>query len=186
MYNLDWFLLKLEKQMRKSKVLKDIFEAILVGILETDKNAEETTKQTRPSTATILLDEWEREFGIEPRKGYDVKFRQKMLLAKEKGEGSITLQVIKETAESFTGAEVAVSSDTDESLIFIKFVGTIGIPKAMEDLKNAIDDIIPAHMEVQYEYVYNTWADVRRLTWGQLKAYTWRQVKEVDLFERNT
>ena len=186
MYNLDWFLLKLEKQMRKSKVLKDVFEAILVGILETDKNTEETARQTRPSTATILLDAWEKEFGIEPRKGYEVKFRQETLLAKEKGEGTITLQVIKETAESFSGAEVEVWSDVDESLIFIKFVGTIGIPKNMEDLKSAIDDIIPAHMEVKYEYVYNTWAAVRKLTWGQLKAYTWKQVKEDDLIARNT
>ena len=172
--------------MRKSKVLKDIFEAISVAVIDLDEATDEVAKQIRPSTATILLDEWEKDFGMAPRTGYDEKIRQETLLAKEKGEGVITLGVIKSTAESFSGAEVEVTSDTDDSLITINFVGTVGIPKNMEDLKLAIDDIIPAHMEAEYKFRYNTWADVKKLTWGQLKSYTWQQVKEGDLIAENS
>lgn len=186
MYSADWFLKMLENKMRKSQVLKDIFEAISSAVRKTDEYAEEVAKQTRPSTATILLDEWEKEFGMTPRVDYPVKFRQETLSAKEKGEGVITLDVIKNTAESFSGAEVEVTSDTDECIIFIKFTGTIGIPKNMNNLKEAIDDIIPAHMEPQYEYVYNTWDSVKKLTWDELKAFTWQQVKEGNLNAENT
>lgn len=186
MYNVEWFLKKLEKKMRKSQVLKDIFGAVSSMIRKNDEYAEMVAKQARPSTATILLDEWEKEFGMTPRVDYPVKFRQETLAAKEKGEGVITLGVIKDTAESFSGAEVEVTSNTDECLIFIKFTGTIGIPENMNDLKEAIDDIIPAHMEARYEYVYNTWAAVKGRTWGELKGMTWKQVKEGDLNEGNT
>ncbi len=185
MYSLEDALKKLEKQMRKSQVVKDVIGAMLYTLNEVDEQTENLPKQIRPSTATVLLAEWEKEFGLEIRNGYPDKFRQETLLAKEKGAESVTKTVIKNTAEGFSGAEVEVNVDTDESLIFIKFVGTIGIPKNMEDLKKAIDDIIPAHMEVQYEYVYNTWKDVKKLTWGELKERTWKQVKEERLNARN-
>lgn len=186
MYNEDWFLKKLEKTMRKSKVLKDIFGAISAAVIDLDETTDEVAKQIRPSTATILLDEWEKDFGMAPRTSYDTQFRQETLLAKEKSESVITLDVIKSITESFSGAEVEVASDTDDSLITINFAGTVGIPKNMEDLEFAIDDVIPAHMEAMYKFRYNTWADVKKLTWGQLKAYTWQQVKEGDLIAGNS
>lgn len=186
MYSESDFLLQLEKNMRKSEVLTDVVRAILEALNIVDARAKSLWLQIRPSTATILLSEWEKEAGMETRPGYDTKFRQETLAAKEKGVGVINEQVIKYTAESFSNAAVEVTVNTDDSIITIKFVGTIGIPQNMKDLENAIDDIIPAHMEARYEYVYNTWNTVRGMTWNELKAFTWKQVKEGKLNAENT
>ena len=185
MYKSEDTLKKLEKQMRKSQVVRDIVNAMLHILNEVDEQTENLPKQIRPSTSTILLSKWEKEFGMEVREDYPEKFRQETLLAKERGAESVTKAVIKNTAESFSGAEVEINVNTDESLIMIKFAGTVGIPTNMEDLKRALEDIIPAHMELQYEYVYNTWKDVSKLTWRELKQYTWKEVKEVRLSAGN-
>ena len=56
----------------------------------------------------------------------------------------------------------------------------------MSDLKLTIEEIKPAHLAVTYEYVYNTWADVSKLTWAQAAEYTWEEIRTVNLNEGNS
>lgn len=180
MYKKEDITKKLEKHMRQSKVLQELAVAVCEMLNLAEQEAEETACQIRPSTATVLLDKWEKEFGLKPRPGQKISFRQETLLAKEKGIGVINKTTIKETAESFSGSEVEVYASAKDSLITIRFTGTVGVPANMEGLKEAIDDIIPAHMEAVYEYTFNTWQKIKQMTWGALKSMTWQQVKEGD------
>ena len=51
----------------------------------------------------------------------------------------------------------------------------------MADLKLTIEEIKPAHLVVEYEYIYNTWENVEVLTWEQAVAYTWEEIRTVNL-----
>ena len=51
----------------------------------------------------------------------------------------------------------------------------------MTDLKLTIEEIKPAHLMVEYEYIYNTWENVGKLTWNEASAYTWEEIRTVKL-----
>lgn len=149
---------------------------------ETDKLDVElkvTVNQCFPQLATTLLSRWETILGIKTDGSLSDTSRQEQILAKLSGTGTTTKQMIKDVAEKFSGAEVEVIEDNANSRFYIRFVGQLGIPENMTGLKAAIEDVKPAHLEVIYEYIYNTWQDVTEMTWQRASGYTWQSIREV-------
>lgn len=149
---------------------------------ETDKLDVElkvTVNQCFPQLATTLLSRWETILGIKTDGSLSDTSRQEQILAKLSGTGTTTKQMIKDVAEKFSGAEVEVIEDNANSRFYIRFVGQLGIPENMTGLKAAIEDVKPAHLEVIYEYIYNTWQDVTKMTWQKASGYTWQTIREV-------
>lgn len=149
---------------------------------ETDKLDAElkvTVNQCFPQLATTLLSRWETILGIKTDGSLSDTSRQEQILAKLSGTGTTAKQMIKDVAEKFSGAEVEVIEDNTNSRFYIRFVGQLGIPENMTGLKAAIEDVKPAHLEVIYEYIYNTWQDVAKMTWQRASGYTWQTIREV-------
>lgn len=149
---------------------------------ETDKLDVElkvTVNQCFPQLATTLLSRWEAILGIKTDGSLSDTSRQEQILAKLSGTGTTTKQMIKAVAEKFSGAEVEVIEDNANSRFYIRFVGQLGVPENMTGLKAAIEDVKPAHLEVIYEYIYNTWQDVTKMTWQRASGYTWQTIREV-------
>jgi uncharacterized protein YmfQ (DUF2313 family) len=149
---------------------------------ETDKldaGLKVTVNQCFPQLATTLLSRWETILGIKTDGSLSDTSRQEQILAKLSGTGTTTKQMIKDVAEKFSGAEVEVIEDNANSRFYIRFVGQLGIPENMTGLKSAIEDVKPAHLEVIYEYIYNTWQDVAKMTWQRASGYTWQTIREV-------
>ena len=149
---------------------------------ETDKLDVElkvTVNQCFPQLATTLLSRWETILGIKTDGSLSDTSRQEQILAKLSGTGTTTKQMIKDVAEKFSGAEVEVIEDNANSRFYIRFVGQLGVPENMTGLKAAIEDVKPAHLEVIYEYIYNTWQDVTKMTWQKASGYTWQTIREV-------
>lgn len=149
---------------------------------ETDKLDAElkvTVNQCFPQLATTLLSRWETILGIKTDGSLSDTSRQEQILAKLSGTGTTTKQMIKDVAEKFSGAEVEVIEDNANNRFYIRFVGQLGIPENMTGLKAAIEDVKPAHLEVIYEYIYNTWQDVTKMTWQKASGYTWQTIREV-------
>lgn len=175
--------------MELIKLLPDYYQdnetmATLQSVLseETDKLDAElkiTVNQCFPQLATALLSRWETILGIKTDGSLSDTSRQEQILAKLSGTGTTTKQMIKDVAEKFSGAEVEVIEDNANSRFYIRFVGQLGIPENMTGLKAAIEDVKPAHLEVIYEYIYNTWQDVTEMTWQRASGYTWQSIREV-------
>ena len=89
--------------------------------------------------------------------------------------------MIESVSKSYSNGEVEVIEDNANSRFVIRFVGTLGIPGNMADLKLTIEEIKPAHLAVEYEYIYNTWSDISALTWQQAASYTWEKIRTVRL-----
>ena len=92
-------------------------------------------------------------------------------------EETLGIAMIQNVAESFSNGAVAVTEFPSRYRIEIKFVGSIGTPPNMDDLTEALREILPAHLAWDYVLVFNTWAMTRAHTWGELKGRTWGQVK---------
>ena len=133
-------------------------------------------EQLSVSTATWGLEQWERSLGLAVDVAKPVEQRRARVISKLRGQGTTTVAMIKNMAESFSNGAVAVLEYPAEYRFEVKFVGTTGIPPNMEDLTAAIEEIKPAHLAYDYIIIYRTWAQVQAYTWDELQAHTWDEV----------
>lgn len=134
-------------------------------------------------TATWGLPAWERVLGIvtDPLKPLDQ--RRSVIKSKLRGTGTITVELIQNVAESYANGTVQIIEDYPHYTVTIKFISTRGIPANLEDIRNALREIIPAHLAVVFEFTYLTWSeldseglswdtfDTLGLTWNELEVY---------------
>ena len=131
------------------------------------------------STASELLSRYEKIFGLSIDISKNDEFRRERLKAKVRGNGTTTKQLIEQVASSFSNGEVEIIEDNEIYTFYVKFIGTLGVPGNIADLKLTIEEIKPAHLDFDFIYTYNTWDNIGKLTWEQAKAYTWEQIRTV-------
>lgn len=144
-----------------------------------DDNISDVLSQFFVESATWGLAYWERAFGIttDESKSYDQ--RRSVILSKMRGSGSVTVSLIEEVAEAYDNGDVAVSLDPASYTVTITFISTKGIPQNIDDTEQALRDIIPAHMAIEFKFTYMTWDDLNGygLTWGGVNnlGLTWEE-----------
>ncbi|RHV84250.1 DUF2313 domain-containing protein [Clostridium sp. OF09-36] len=141
----------------------------------------DTISECFVTTASKLLPRYEHLLGLTVDVSKSDRFRRERIRAKISGAGTTTKSMIEDVSRSYSNGEVEVIEDNENSRFVIRFVGVLGIPGNMADLKLTIEEIKPAHLEVEYEYIYNTWADSSVLKWETAAAYTWEEIRTVEL-----
>jgi len=137
----------------------------------------ETIDECFVSTTSKLLSYHENIYGITVDVTKSDVFRMERIRAKIKGTGTVTKQMIIDTAKAYSNGEVEVIEDNANNSFKIKFVGAKGIPANMADLILTIEEIKPAHLSYTFEYLYNTWDDVSAMTWADASVYTWEGLR---------
>jgi uncharacterized protein YmfQ (DUF2313 family) len=158
---------------RTSKVVDDINNANAIELDNFDKKLDSVANQFFVNSADFALERWEKEFGIAINNNYDTSFRRSVILSKIRGQGTITVKLIENVAESFENGEVDVIENNSDYSFKITFVGTKGIPPNLSDLMQAIEEIKPAHLAVIFEYAWQNWneIDVKNSTWDNIDTY---------------
>jgi hypothetical protein len=154
----------------------------LQGILTTDinelaSNFHETIDECFISTASTLLSRYEKVYGLQVDVSKSDTFRRERIMAKLRGIGTTTKQMIMDTAAAYSNGNVEVTEDNLNNSFKIKFVGTVGVPANMRDLILTIEEIKPAHLSYTFEYIYNVNADLRGFTHWELSHYTHHQLR---------
>lgn len=154
----------------------------LQDILSSDINSlagdfDETIDECFVNTATSLLSRYEKIYGLKVDVSKSEAFRRERLRAKTIGIGTVTKQMIMDTAASYSNGEVEVVEHPEKASFTIKFVGTRGIPANMADLTLTIEEIKPAHLSFDFEYVFTTNKALSAFTHSTLSAYTHEQLR---------
>ncbi|MCL6615562.1 MAG: YmfQ family protein, partial [Anoxybacillus ayderensis] len=90
-----------------------------------------------------------------------------------RGIGTVTVALIKNVAESWYNGEVEVTEQPSLYTVKIKFVSKLGVPSNLADIQNALREIIPAHLAINFEFSYLLIKDVHNvMTLSQLEATT--------------
>ena len=144
------------------------------------RNREDLGEQLCIDTATWGLATWESALGINTDASKNISYRRERIKAKLRGSGTTTKTLIRHVAESFSNGEVDVIEYPSEYRIVIKFTGTIGIPPNLQDLTQSLREVMPAHLQWEYEYIFNIWQNIAPFTWGEVAAHTWKGVGEDD------
>lgn len=135
------------------------------------------------NTATWGLKYWEELLNIPVDLTKNIEYRRSTIIAKLRGQGTTTVKMIKNVAESFSNGEVEVIEDNKNYRFIIKFVGTKGVPPNMSDLENAIEEIKPAHLSYVFEYMFTLWKDLKEnyLSWDDVGYTTWEKIRTLKL-----
>jgi len=138
---------------------------------------EDFINQLFVDTATWGLSIYEKELGLITNPSLPYEERRELIKAKLWGRGTTTKQMIKDTAEAFSGGEVDVIEYPEESKFIVKFIGVKGIPRNMQGFIDMLETIKPAHLAYEFKYTYTVWNHLTDLTWGQANAMTWDELR---------
>lgn len=114
--------------------------------------AQDIEKQCFIDTATWGLALWEQFLNIntDVLKTYDS--RRCVIKAKVRSNGTATVNMIRNVAESYENSTVNVIEHPENYSFCIKFITENGITN-INDLEAAIEEIKPAHLAVVYEII---------------------------------
>ena len=110
------------------------------------------------------LSKLEKEFKIKPDSEMTLEDRKTFLLSILRGVGVTNVEKLKNIAKTYECGDIEVIQNYSSYSIIIKFVSILGIPKRLNDLKKAIEKVVPCHLGISYEFKYNTLNDLTPYT----------------------
>ena len=140
-----------EKLTNRLNWLEGIFEEIVNNAYIKDMKEE-------------ALSKLEKEFKIKPDSEMTLENRKEFLLSILRGIGVTNVERLKNIAKSYECGDIEVIQNYSSYSIIIKFVSILGIPKRLNDLKKAIEKVVPCHLGISYEFKYNTLNDLTPYT----------------------
>lgn len=115
------------------------------------------------STATWGLREWERVCGITTDTNKTLGERRSNIKAKLRGYGVVTVEHINNISDGYYGGQTDVIERYGEYTIVVKFISSYGIPSNLSDLQDVLREIIPAHLDIEYEFKFVTYDVLKQL-----------------------
>lgn len=159
--------------LKEAQSYKVILEAEGPELDAIETNLADVLKQFYVETATEEgLSRWEEFVGLSSYAGKPLDQRRSRIISKLRGMGTVTVNLIKNVAESYVYGAVEVLENPAQYSFTIRFIDARGIPPNLDDIKMAIEEIKPAHLAVIYEFRYLIWdeLDSRAITWDELDA----------------
>lgn len=170
-------------RLLNSKEVLDFENAINSIMKMAENEKDELFKQFNLETATWSLDIWEKQYGIKTDATKDYSLRRSRVMSKMRGTGTTTVEMIKNVAESFVNGLVEIVEHNEQYKFDVKMMSVIGIPPNMEDLKDAIEELKPAHLAYEIILKFNTHEMIRSFTHNYLKEKTYIGVREENLYK---
>lgn len=158
---------------RKDPFLLAVTGAIANKINLADAGSLDFIAQLSIDSATWALSIYEKELGLATNINKPLDDRRSVIKSKFRGSGNVTAEQIKLVADSYTNGDVEV---TLVDGITIEFTSVFGVPANMDDLKKALREIIPAHLQINYTFRFVTYKDIKGKTYAEIKAKTYKEL----------
>ena len=160
-----------------SDLYKSMQQAIADELDRVEANNADLEKQRSIMTATWGLRYFEQELGIPVNESDPYDIRRSRVLAKWRGVGKFSAALIKSVAQAFSNGEVDVTVFPSTYTVVVTFTGTRGVPPNLDDCKAAIENIVHAHLGVEYKFIYTIHQELRSFTHAQMRTMTNEQLK---------
>jgi uncharacterized protein YmfQ (DUF2313 family) len=157
--------------------MEKLQEILTTDIINLADSYNETINECFVNTASKLLSRYEKIYGIEVDVSKADTFRRERIKAKIRGVGTVTKQMLINTAKSYSNGDVEVIEEPENNSFRVKFIGSIGIPQNMDGLTMTIEEIKPAHLSYTFEYVFNRISTLSRFTNAHLSNYSNYQLR---------
>ncbi|AIY79233.1 hypothetical protein U728_1068 [Clostridium botulinum 202F] len=158
------------------KILSKVYEEQQKQVDSTNEDIQNLINQCFIETATWGLDTWEKELGIQNNINYSYAIRRSRILAKLKGQGTTTIEAIKNICKSFV-EDVEVIEHNPEYYFEIDLLSHSGFPSGFDTLYDSIREVKPSHLGVNYILRAITETDFRVVMFGlqgeTIKTFPW-------------
>ena len=183
--------------MSHSQYLRDLLRPLGIYDLEAPFNGGELDAQGEAlDRAMAALEEIQRESSLTTAESWGLEQVARLFLRRPVatqprpladalaallriGGDSFTLGAINDTI-SGCGVRAQVT-ETGVGSVQVRFPGTVGVPDGFEQLKKIVEDILPAHLAIEYWFWYLTWAELEAkfACWGDVQAQnlTWSELE---------
>ncbi len=162
---------------REIREAEQLLDREAVELNELNEAIRDVRDQLFVDTATWGLTQWERICGIPTDEAKPLHQRRSVIKSKLRGVGTVTVGLVKDVAEAYDNGEVDVTEDPVGYAVTITFVSNHGVPDNLDDIRQALQEIIPAHLAIYFAFTYMTYEalDTYSLTWANVdaKALNW-------------
>lgn len=177
--------------MRHAQFLREMLRPMCVYNLEAPFNGGELDAQGEALDKIMAwLEEIQRESSLITAESWGLESIAKLFVrrpvAKEPrklaaalaallriGGDSFTLAAINDT---ISGCGIpAVVKERGKGLVSVSFPGVAGEPENFEELKKIIEDILPTHLGIEYDFWYLTWIEL------EANFHSWRDIEVKNL-----
>lgn len=163
-----------------SQYRKDPWILALAAALQNKLNGQGAEIASIPAQMSLDTVTWnlaveEHLAGITPPAGATLEQRRALLKSQWRSAGKVGLGKIQAVADSWRNGQVAVSFLGGK--IIVQFVGDFGVPDDVGGLRNAIQMVIPAHLDLEFRLRYLLIRDVH-----QVKTLEEMQQLELNMF----
>ncbi len=129
------------------------------------------------------LDLRSRLFVRKPVAGDAAGMRKALAALLRIGGDSFTLDAINDT---LSGCGVhAVAEEQGVGSVLVSFPDQPGIPEGFEQMRKIIEDVLPAHVGIEYWFWYRTWEELEGFfhIWKEIedKTLTWKEMETYSL-----
>jgi len=163
---------------RKSSVFNEVLTAYDREFRNTEQKLEVVERNIFLDTAIESLPIFERDLGIKTMKTLRYDQRREQISSRNIASFDQTTEgTIKSVAKAYSNGDVEVNATIVDGVFEIKFVGAKGIPDNIEGLQQAVNIIVPGHLEFTYTYTFNAWEFVNDKTWGEVSGMTWNDLR---------
>lgn len=173
-------IVRLPDYYRKSKVVKDMY-AVIQKLL--DKVAEDISAEDLRLfiTTTDNFSLHEKDVVLAEISA-DNETKRARVIARLQGNNLLTKAELERLIRIYDKTGCTITEDFANYTVNILFGGRTGIPYNFEQICEVVEEVKPAHIKVNYEFLRNTWGDVRRKlgTWGNAKVFTWEGSQNYD------
>lgn len=168
----------LPERLKKSERIAEIQNAINFEFLNLVKNYDLMLSRLFVASSDDMgLSLWEKIYGITADSTED-EFRRTRIMSKLRGNGTTTVEMIKNICKSFYNGEIEIEEDFTNDCFYVKFANKTGIPPNINDMSAAIDELKPAHLTYDYIIVYNMYSDFSRFTHSELAKFRHIEIRE--------
>lgn len=122
---------------------------------------------------------WEKILQIEYNSSRTLEERKALIVSLLKGFQKLSATRIKEIAQSYQNGEVDVKFEN--STIKITYISLVGIPSTFTDFQNVIEKLKPAHLQLEFDFKYNTHKVLSQFTHNKLSNYTHKQLNDTKI-----
>jgi len=134
-----------------SNTFSGIYNAQGIELDTLFSNIDDINAQFDVDTATWGLDIYEKELAITTDYTKLFDYRRSVIKSKNRGNGKLDATMIKLVCDAFTNGDVQITFD---GIIHVNFTSIKGVPPNMDDLKNAVEQIKPAYLLLDYLYSF--------------------------------
>lgn len=169
---------------RTSELINEVFRVVGRYLDLANDDITVNMNEVFIDTANKALELHARDLGVSINSNLNLKQKRELITAYYRASFEQTNEAtIKNIASSFSGGSVDIIPSDIEGIFKIKFIDVYGTPTNMDGLQETLKTILPAHLDVTYEYSYFLIRDVTKLTIGDLHTKTlsqfaWRQKEE--------